>query len=109
MKQEDEEYEDENQFVEIYYYDEDLAELVFKRFGKIRFFGSNGTLPLGYKPFARVADSDCFGIVYGFLIAFINSKKNKFTIRYTNQYDPWGIHFLNKIKDNENEKKKKAF
>lgn len=99
MKQEDEEIEDENESVEMYYFDEDLAKLVFKRFGKIRFFGSEGILPPGYKPFARVADSDCFGIVYGFLIAYINRKKNKFTIRYSNQYDSWGIHFLNKIKD----------
>lgn len=86
--------------IEIYYFNEDLAELVFKRFGKIRFFGSEGTLPPGYKPFARIACHD-YGIVYGFLIAYINRKKNKFTIRYSNEYDPWGVHFLNGYNDNK--------
>lgn len=96
MNQEDEMYEVEDEPIETYYFDEDLAELVFNRFGEIRFFGSNGTLPPGYRPFARVADSDDLGIVSGFYIAYINRKKNKFTIRYTNQYDPWGMHFINK-------------
>ena len=95
MIQDDENYEIENEPIKTYYFDEDLAEMVFKRFGKIRFFGSQGTLPPGYKPFARIACHDD-GIVYGFLVAYINRKKNKFTIRYTNEYDPWGIHHLNR-------------
>lgn len=95
---EDEELESYDEEFESFDFDEDLVELVYNRFGKIRFFGSDGRLPSGYKPFARVADSD-FGIVCGFHIAYINRKKNKFTIRYSNEYDPWGFHFLNKVKE----------
>lgn len=96
---EDEELEPCEEEFEGFDFDWDLVKLVYNRFGEIRFFGSEGLLPLGYKQFARVAYHDDFGIVYGFYIAYINRKNNKFTIRYSNSYDPWGQHFINKKND----------
>lgn len=94
-------YEDEDPLydeIEFYDFDEELIDFVQKRYGNIRFFGSAGTLPPGYKQCARTADSI---IVKGFYVAYINPKRNKFTIRYTNEYDPWGVHFLKEYKENK--------
>ena len=76
-----------------------LSTLYKKRYGNIRFFGSAGTLPPGYKQCARTACSNDIGLVYGFYIAYINPNRNKFTIRYTNEYDPWGYHHLQEYKE----------
>lgn len=85
--------------IECYDCDEELIDFVQKRYGNIRFFGSAGTLPPGYKQCAQTACSNDIGIVYGFYIAYINPKRNKFTIRYTNEYDPWGYHHLQEYKE----------
>lgn len=100
----------EEEDIECYDHDEELIDFVQKRYGNIRFFGSAGTLPPGYKQCARTAcsdyiGSDYIGLVYGFYVAYINPKRNKFTIRYTNEYDPWGVHFLKEYKETKNDKR----
>lgn len=92
----------EEEDIECYDCDFELIDFVQKRYGNIRFFGSAGTLPPGYKQCARtvVCYEDSI-FVYGFYVAYINPKRNKFTIRYTNEYDPWGVHFLKEYKENE--------
>ena len=95
----------EEEDIEFYDCDFELIEFVQKRFGNIRFFGSAGTLPPGYKQCARTAVCYEDSIpVQGFYVAYINPKRNKFTIRYTNEYDPWGVHFLKEYKENNDEK-----
>ena len=90
---------DEDDDTKYYDADLDLIELVHKRYGKIRFYGSDWLLPKGYKPCARIACSNDIGLVYGFYIAYINPKRNKFTIRYTSEYDPWGYYHLQEYKE----------
>lgn len=98
-------YEDEfdpmEEKIECFDCDVELIDFVQKRFGNIRFFVSAGTLPPGYKQCARTACSNDIGLVYGFYVAYINKKRNKFTIRYTNEYDPWGHHFIYKQTESE--------
>lgn len=89
---------DEDDDIKYYDVDLDLIELVHKRYGKIRFYGSDWLLPKGYKPCARVAISTGI-IVTGFYVAYINKNQNKFTIRYSSQYDPWGYHHLQEYKE----------